>query len=59
MEPETVIAGFIANDDLNLVRSAAPLARLQAAKECQQTSNIAARQPVTGGPAAWRTLRGQ
>jgi hypothetical protein len=57
LQPEPVIAGFVADDDLHRVAAARlPLARLQAAQQRQQAGDVAALQPMRGGLPARRGL---
>jgi hypothetical protein len=55
LQPEPVVAGFVADDDLH--RAAAtrlPLACLQAPEQRQQAGDVAAVQPMRGGLPARR-----
>jgi hypothetical protein len=47
LQPESVVAGLIADDDLRITAAAClPLARLQATKQGQQARDVAARHPM-------------
>jgi hypothetical protein len=57
LQPEPVVASLMADDELHITSAAClPLARLQAAKQGQQASDVAALQPMRRGLPARRAL---
>jgi hypothetical protein len=55
LQPELVVAGLVADDDLHLAAATRlPLVRLQAAEQNQQAGDVAALQPMRGGLPARR-----
>ena len=52
LQPEPVIAGLIAEDDLHVITARPLLPCLQATQQCEQAGDVAALQPVRRGFAA-------